>query len=157
MISVVMDKSGLDKVGLSILVALIFAAATHAEDFQGYPLTNIRVIDGDTIEADIKLPWQITLRGQHIRCSDYDAWESSKRRRSVKVTDVEVERGKAAAAFLLELATRHTFFIMPDKEPRDNYGRILGTLHYYQNGGNKVSLSRIMTGHGHVRTEGQVE
>ena len=63
-------------------------------------LSNIRVIDGDTVEADIHLPLDIVVQKQSIRLAGYDAWESSKRRRSVNVTDEEVIKGKEATEAL---------------------------------------------------------
>jgi endonuclease YncB( thermonuclease family) len=138
---------------LIALLIVVLPAVCQGEDFNGYQLTNIRVIDGDTIEADILLPWSITLRQQGIRASDYDAWESSKRRRSVEVTDEEVRRGKIATEQLRGLAMRATIYALPDKEPRDNYGRILARLYYVDEEGRTESIAQMMTRGRHVRTQ----
>lgn len=139
---------------LIIFVFAVLQAMCLGEDFNGYQLENIRVIDGDTIEADVLLPWGITLRQQGIRASDYDAWESSKRRRSVEVTDEEVRRGKIAAEQLRGLAQRATIYALPAKEPRDNYGRILARLFYVDDQGQTESIAQLMTRGRHVRTQG---
>jgi len=93
-----------------------------------YALDNIRVVDGDTFQADILLPWGVTLRQQKIRSLGYDAWESNKKRRSVNVTDAEVVKGKVAAAAVRKLFTTARVSCSPGKRDRDRYGRILATI-----------------------------
>jgi len=93
-----------------------------------YALDNIRVLDGDTFQADILLPWGVTLRQQTIRALGYDAWESSKRRRSVSVTDAEVAKGKAATVAVRKLFTTARVSCSPGKRDRGPYGRILATI-----------------------------
>lgn len=136
---------------LMLIAIAMLPAACLGEDFQGYELANIRVIDGDTIEADVLLPWSITLRQQPIRASDYDAWESSKRRRSVEVTDEEVRRGKIATEQLRGLAMRATIYALPASEGRDNYGRILARLYYVDDQGRTESIAQMMHRGRHVR------
>lgn len=109
-----------------------------------YELDNIRVIDGDTIEADILFPLGVTLRGEYIRFSDYDAWESSKRRRSIKVTDAEVVKGKKATALLIDLIEDKMLVLMLAQGERDNYGRILGRAAVYADDGSRTELIDFM-------------
>lgn len=115
-----------------------------------YPLKISRVIDGDTLHGDIELPWGVTLRSQRIRCLGYDAWESSKRRQSVVVTDAEVAKGKQVTADLKQLAKTARFEIEPSGRERDNYGRILGVVTVVIKG-QKIPLSEWMRERGHLR------
>ena len=86
-------------------------------------LSNIRVIDGDTVEADIHLPLDIVVQKQSIRLAGYDAWESSKRRRSVNVTDEEVIKGKEATEALEALLASGSVSIkILSERSRDSYG-----------------------------------
>lgn len=116
---------------------------------------NVKVTDGDTIDCDICFPWHVTLKGETIRAGDYDAWESSKKRQSVKVTDDEVRRGKIAADDLRELLKTGTLYLSPlPNEDRDNYGRILATLLLVDNKTQQcVFVSEYMKAHGHCRKE----
>ena len=117
-----------------------------------YELTNVRVVDGDTLEADINFPMNITLRSETIRCSDYDAWESSKRRRSVTVTDDEVAMGKSATAALNKLLSSGSMLVQLESNERDVYGRVLARL-FVRSEGTLVSVASWMKEQGHVREE----
>lgn len=116
-----------------------------------YELDNIRVVDGDTVEADILFPLGITLREEYIRFSDYDAWESSKRRRSVNVTDAEVRKGKQATAMLIEFLADKTLVLELVTGSRDNYGRVLGRGIAYAEDGTRTELIEFMTEHDLLR------
>jgi endonuclease YncB( thermonuclease family) len=112
-----------------------------------------RVIDGDTLEVDIIFSWDLTLRNQTVRCLGYDAWESSKRRRSVKVTDEEVAKGKlATSAFAKLLDSASAVYLVPGKRPRGPYGRILATV-MCRVDGRRVDVADWMMSHGHVRQD----
>ena len=117
-----------------------------------YELDNIRVIDGDTIEADILFPLGVTLRGEYIRFSDYDAWESTKRRRSIKVTDAEVVKGKKATALLIDLIEGKMVVLMLAQGERDNYGRILGRAAVYADDGSRTELIDFMKNNDMLRS-----
>lgn len=153
-----MNRKNLPYYLLFVLVGLFiyFAGAVlnqkHQQHFERivnlpaceYELDNIRVIDGDTIEADILFPLGVTLRGEYIRFSDYDAWESSKRRRSVKVTDQEVSRGKRATALLREFFSDKMVVLVLDKGMRDSYGRVLGRSAVYAHDGQRTETVDFM-------------
>mgnify|MGYP003117583707 CR=1 FL=1 len=115
-----------------------------------YSLRNVRVIDGDTLEADIDLPMRVTLRQESIRCVDYDAWEANKRRRSVNVTDEEVVKGKAATEALKSLIASGQLMVQLEEEDRDVYGRVLARL-YVAREQELISVADWMTEKGHVR------
>lgn len=131
-------------------VVLLWCSVASAEHL--YEITVHRVKDGDTIVADIHLPFDITLRRQDIRCNDYDAWESSRARRSVDVTDEEIERGKKAAADLRQLLNRadRVWIVPDDDEARDVYGRVLGGI-AVEVDGKRFSLAAWMSERGHLR------
>ena len=113
----------------------------------------IRIIDGDTIEADVVLPWGVTLREQNIRAAGFDAWETSRRRKSVNLVPDEVERGKRAEAALAALLETGRLYLLPDtNEPRDAYGRILARWQIDRDG-ELVDVADIMRAAGHERGE----
>ena len=123
---------------------LICPPAHGAEPFEAQGIT---VIDGDTIHVEVlHLGFGVALTNETIRAADFDAWEASKRRRSVKVTDEEVIKGKAASKDLHAWLNHGKFEIQPVGPTRDRYGRLLGK--WYING---VSVAELMNEHGHVR------
>jgi len=136
--------------------APMLAAMPLAEN--EYPLESIRVVDADTIDADIMLPLGVTLTGTRIRLSDFDAWESSKRRRSVTVTDEEVVKGKQAAVLLEQLVqdSERSVLLLAEGD-RDVYGRVLGRMVVYKDDGSRVFVADFMAEHGMLRIEEDVE
>ena len=116
-----------------------------------YPLRVARVLDGDTVEGTIELGFGVQLASQSIRCLGYDAWESSKRRRSVKVTDEEVVKGKLASKYMEDLV-KGPVWVVPGKRERDNYGRVRGEL-YVLVDGKPVGVADLMEYNGHTRRE----
>lgn len=119
-----------------------------------YELTEIKTHDGDTITARIALGWKVTLGPESIRASNYDAYESSRTRKTVgPITDGELAKGKAAAKELGELLAVSKVFVVPDGNgKRDAYGRILGEL-WLKRDNEWVDVSAWMKQHGHVRGE----
>jgi endonuclease YncB( thermonuclease family) len=132
--------------------ALMMSAEWSATTY--YRLRNVRVVDGDTLEADIDLPMRVTLRQEMIRCVDYDAWESSKHRRSVNITDEEVVKGKAATEALKSLITSGHLMVRLEEDDRDVYGRILASLFVARNN-NLLSVADWMEANNHTRNGGQ--
>jgi endonuclease YncB( thermonuclease family) len=147
---------GWQQVGKADTDAVDALLAIQQPDWPGnrYAFRVTNVVDGDTIDGDITLGWGVTLANQRVRCSDFDAWEKSKRRSSVTVTDAEVVRGKAATEFLTAFVKGKSFMLSPDTagQDRDNYGRILGRV-LLRDGGDVKPLADIMRLNGHVREE----
>ena len=118
----------------------------------GITLRDIKVVDGDTIHADIILAYGVVLEDQTIRAIDYDAWESRKIRRSVgKISDDEIAKGQKAKAALQVLIDQTDITLEAPTDPkryRDNYGRLLGKL--YTDG---HSIGQWMQKNGHCRAE----
>jgi len=143
-----------------ILWTLSFAAFVHAAVVvpsepdvppKLHPFEVTRVLDGDTVEGTISLGWDVQLAKQTVRCLSYDAWETSRRRRSVKVTDEEIEKGKLATAYLKELAEKG-IWVSEGARSRDNYGRVLGEL-YVNLDGKLYEVADLMRANGHCRSD----
>lgn len=115
-------------------------------------VTNIRIIDGDTVEGDINLPLNIILTKMMIRFDDFDAWESNRRRRTVVVTDQEIILGKSATKFLVELLENSELLIELDGNDRDMYGRILATP-IINSSNNEIKLKELMKENDFIRDD----
>ena len=81
-----------------------------------------RVIDGDTIDVNIDLGFDITVH-KRIRLAGIDTPES--RTRDLE----EKKRGLASKARLVELLD--TGDLVVESQEVDKYGRVLGVLHIY--------------------------
>jgi micrococcal nuclease len=80
-----------------------------------------RVIDGDTVDLDIDLGFDITI-SHRVRLKDINTPE-------VRTKDLEEkERGLAAKVWLEEQLSREGEWII-ETYKEDKYGRILGTLY----------------------------
>jgi hypothetical protein len=121
-----------------------------------YALAGFEPHDGDTFKADILLPWGVTLRDQHVRCAGYDAWEITRGRQTVEVTDAEIEKGKAALAGLQGLCSGAVPFLSPVYDAKGRqldsvYGRLQGRLIVRLDSGEVVDVAKWMALHGHCR------
>ncbi len=92
-----------------------------------------RVIDGDTVDIDIDLGFDITIK-QRVRLKGIDAAET-------RTTDLSEKSNGIKARLWLEkeLARKGEWIIETHKE--DKYGRILGTLYFI---GDPVTLNERM-------------
>lgn len=88
--------------------------------FFEYPVSNIRVVDGDTFECDIHLGLDITLSRQMIRMLGIDAPE----KRGADKVEGEISK----EALLSRIEESSDLFIRVGDENRDSFGRCLGTL-----------------------------
>lgn len=146
-----MDRNAPTICGLLTLAFLAFAPLPEADAPECWcRVSDPFVQDCDTIHGDVLLPWGVTLRNQAIRANDYDAYESSKRRQSVNVTDAEVVKGKAATAALSALLKGGDLYVSPGKRDRDVYGRLLGSFVVVK-GGKRVRLADWAEENGHIR------
>jgi endonuclease YncB( thermonuclease family) len=131
-----------------ILAIALLAQVPAQPQAVAVPLAAVRVIDGDTVQADIVCPFGITFRGKVMRAADYDAWESSRARRTVNVTPIEVERGKLAAAALERLSGS---LFAQDTGKQDAYGRLLVRLWAKDDRGQWIDVAEFMHREGHTR------
>ena len=101
-----------------------------------------RVVDGDTIDVDIALGFDVMLKKQRIRLYGMNTPESRTR-------DLEEKKyGLAAKARLKELLENgETLSIRTaiDKKARGKYGRILGTIF-----ADEVNLNDLLIEEGHA-------
>jgi endonuclease YncB( thermonuclease family) len=121
-----------------------------AEIVGAVPCENVRVIDGDTIHCSIVCPFGLTIRDKTIRAANYDAWESSRARRTVNVTELEVVNGKQATAALRELIGSGILYAR-DTGRADAYGRLLATL-FVRRGEDFIDVASWMRQGGHLRS-----
>lgn len=110
--------------------------------------------DGDTIAADVLMPIDITLRDQRIRLKDFDAWETTRIRQTVTVTDDEIRRGKAAGEDLRKLlSTADRIYIAGTPTRESSYNRIVAEVWVDQAGPNDelIDVAAWMRKRGHER------
>ena len=139
-------------IAFNLLVLMLLVLPCVPLLAEGYLARGGKVIDGDTLKVEtLMLPWDVALTNQRIRIADFDAWESSYRRRSVNVTDEEVKKGKQATEDLKELVAEAQVFILPyKKRSRDVYGRILATIEIKKDN-QTIQLKDWMRERGHLR------
>jgi hypothetical protein len=136
----------------ALLLLLLLCPAAWAEDIR-IPVKVIRVHDGDTIVADVLLPWNVTLSGESIRESSYDAWEIRRGRGGVVITEDELLAGKKATDDLTALFGTGAVFVGTDpKAKRDSFGRLLAKFWVYDPVNNKwIDVRQFMDARGHLR------
>jgi micrococcal nuclease len=105
-----------------------------------YKAKLVRVIDGDTIDAEIDLGFNVVIR-QRIRLYGIDTPES--RTRDLE----EKERGLAAKQRLTEILPKE-FIVKTMLNKRGKFGRILGVL--YINTEDKTSVNDMLVEEGHA-------
>ena len=113
-------------------------------------LKNIVVVDGDTIKAEIYLGRGVTLKSERIRLEGFDAWESSRYRRTVHITNAEIVKGTAAAVALSVLINKSEVRCLTDGG-KDSYGRPVGYLRLIQRDGSVIKVEEYMKEYGHDR------
>ena len=89
-----------------------------------YKIVLNRVVDGDTIDADIVLGFGVVLQNKRIRLAGVDTPEVRTR------DDVEKEFGLRAKAFVVNwCAGDHELTLFIKGDEYDKFGRILGDVH----------------------------
>lgn len=98
-----------------------------------------RIVDGDTVDVDIDLGFDVWLNNQRIRLSNIDAPET--RTRDLE----EKEKGLQTKAFVEEILPVGSKQILTTTEynPNGKYGRIIGTFEIYDM--NKDAWSDLST------------
>jgi len=105
-----------------------------------YNISSIRVIDGDTVKADINLGFDIVLRKQLIRLSNIDAPETRTK------NPLEKQAGLAVKMWLCsKIDSGKVFIIRTAKKERGKFGRPLALLIV-----DKLDLCAIMLSQGLV-------
>ncbi len=106
------------------------------KEVYNYKCTLVKVVDGDTIDIDIDLGFDVWLRNQRVRLYGIDTPESRTRNKAEKVL------GLAAKEFLTQQC-RNTFTVA--SMGRGKFGRILGII--YSETGLDICNLMIKTGH----------
>ena len=100
-----------------------------------------RVIDGDTIDANIELGFDITVH-KRIRLAGIDSPES--RTRDLE----EKKRGLASKDKLIELLDKGSL-VLESKEV-GKYGRVLGVLHVYPEDNLPININDTLVKEGYA-------
>tara|TARA_B100000035_G_C21036674_1_gene571380 strand:- start:4639 stop:4992 length:354 start_codon:yes stop_codon:yes gene_type:complete len=107
-----------------------------------YKARLIRVIDGDTVDAEIDLGFDVFVR-QRIRLYGINTPES-------RTTDlVEKEKGLAAKQRLIELLPRE-FVVETILNKRGKYGRVLGVLKVQNEDETLTNINDLLVEEGHA-------
>lgn len=135
-------------VRLAVFASLSLAIAGPAARAEGVPTEPaylyravvVRVVDGDTIDADIDLGFYIWIKRQRIRLLGIDAPE---------VRGESKAEGIAATEHLKSLIDGETIILRTVKgedggDRDDSFGRWLGTIYH---GGIDVNAEMIRSGH----------
>mgnify|MGYP002642293464 CR=1 FL=1 len=107
-----------------------------------YKAKLIRIVDGDTVDAEIDLGFDTIVR-KRIRLYGIDCPET----RTKDLT--EKEHGFAAKQRLTELLTRE-FVVETILNKRGKYGRVLGIVYSIDDTGNRVNLNEQLVNEGHA-------
>jgi len=108
-----------------------------------YKVKITRVVDGDTVDADVDLGFDIVYR-ERIRLAGIDTPESRTRNKKEKAL------GLASKARLKALISENKGNIVLEttKDGKGKFGRILGTLKTYDTG---ISFNHLLMQEGHAR------
>jgi len=111
-----------------------------------YKVKITRVVDGDTVDAELQLGFNIIYK-ERIRLMGIDTPESRTRNK------VEKKLGLKSKARLKELISEHkgNIILRTSKEGKGKFGRILGSLVVADNGV-EVNLNDILIAEGHARS-----
>jgi micrococcal nuclease len=83
-----------------------------------------RVIDGDTVDVDIDLGFEVVLKSQRIRLDNIDAPESR------TSDDEEKKYGMLAKSFVEEFFSKgEALLVTKEYNPKGKYGRIIGDFY----------------------------
>jgi|TARA_R100001594_G_C4027713_1_gene260600 micrococcal nuclease len=100
-----------------------------------------RVIDGDTIDADIDLGFDITVH-KRIRLSGIDTPES--RTRDLE----EKKRGLASKDRLVEILDKGSLVV--ESKDVGKFGRVLGILHIYPEDNLPINVNETLVSEGYA-------
>lgn len=108
-----------------------------------YKVKITRVIDGDTVDAEVDLGFDTFIKDR-IRLMGLDTPESRTRNKKEKAL------GLAAKAYLKELLRENKgdVILRTSKEGKGKFGRILGTLLIYDG---MTSVNQMLIDEGHAR------
>lgn len=130
---------------------LILLLALSVDPYAPCKVTSYRLHDGDTVvDAEIALPFSVSLRNQSIRTDGYDAWEIDRTRRTIVYDKDELVKGAAALKALSVLLSDNGLWI-DETGKRDPYGRINARLWTKDKTGKWLDVATWMKDQGHCR------
>jgi micrococcal nuclease len=100
----------------------------------------VRVVDGDTVIADIDLGFNIWQRNQSIRLSGINAPE---------LKGSTLEAGKESKKFLENMVLSKRVILRTEKDRKEKYGRLLGNIQIEEDK-NMIEINRKMIAEGHA-------
>jgi len=146
-------------VAISVVLLAIAACSVASSEPESrfYRIAVTKVYDGDTITANIDLGFDVALMKKSIRLYGFDAWEVSRIRRTVKITDEEIVRGKAARDDLKKLLDENKgrIYIRPEGTGKSVYGRLQASLWVFPVDSDPIDIAEWMRSRGHIRTPEQ--
>lgn len=131
----------------AIICAFLLAATCHEPAYAAggrrtFPIEVLRVVDGDTLRADIDLGFGVALRNREIRLECVNAPELS------GATRTAGQAARDAARTWLTTQGAHVWLTTPDPDHTDKYGRVLGVV--WQDELRLGSLNRHLLDTGHA-------
>ena len=114
-----------------------------------YRIKVLRVIDGDTIDAEIDLGYHIKIK-KRIRLYGINTPETrlQSKIKNVEERKAEKSRGLIAKARLREICDNNE--ILVESMGVGKYGRVLGVLHYIEDD-NPVDINNLLLEEGHAK------
>lgn len=110
------------------IVGMMLGLSLNTQAANKYTVTGIKVKDGDTFVCSIDLGFGVALINQTIRCSDYDAWESSTKRKTITYATDELAKGLLAKKELIDYLNQAKVIEITDGG-KDVYGRLLAVVY----------------------------
>lgn len=133
------------KIALLFLLLPLFSAGTASAQsldqfLYWYECTDIRVIDGDTIECDVQLGLDVSMKRQIFRLAGINAPETRLK--------AEREAGLASKAWLNDLVGGKDAIIRTLRDTKGRFGRYIASLFY---GGENINDALVSHGHAEYR------
>lgn len=108
-----------------------------------YKCTVTHIVDGDTVDVDIDLGFDIVLRGTRVRIMGIDTPESRTTDKTEKIFGLAAKAKVAALIPLGSAAILRTFKDKDGGDSKGKFGRVLGDFLVQYNGEDKL-LTEIM-------------
>jgi endonuclease YncB( thermonuclease family) len=130
----------------ALFLAVVVNTARPAE------LSNVTVLDGDTVRADIDLGFDVVLKQQTIRIYNFDAWETAKHRQTLELSPLqwqeEMRKGMSAKMALEGILKTAKKVTVHEVSGKDAFGRRLLELY-----ADEIYVAEEMTKRGHARPQ----
>ena len=112
-----------------------------------YKCTVVKIIDGDTIDVDIHLGFNVILNKQRIRLMGIDTPESRTRDLEEKAKGLEA---KARNKELLEKVSSKSGYFRLKSHGVGKYGRVLGEIFIEDKEGKQYNINKTLISEGHA-------